>query len=377
MNKRRITIVASITILLVLSIVAMQGLSSMKEEPKMMKMKESIRYVKAAPVIYDDVLTQMKASGRLSSQKYVDLSAEVQGKIMAGAVPLKKGQNFAKGQLLAKINNKEALLGLKARKSRFLNSIASLLPDFKIDYNDSYSNWLEFFEAIDLAKPLPEMPEIKSSPEKIYLASRNVLNDYYTIQSEEERIKKYSIYAPFSGSFTEVYMEAGAIANPGTRLAKMIQVDKLELEVPVNVKDAKWLRKGTLVKVTSNDENTEWDGRIIRISDFVDAKTQSRSIFVALNSSKDKPVYNGAYLSATFSGIKFDNAMEIPRVAVFNQNEVFVVREGKLQILEIEILKINEKTLIFKGLNEGEEIVMEALINASQGTKVEIIRDEN
>jgi len=66
--------------------------------------------------------------------------------------------------------------------------------------------------------------------------------------------------------------------------------------------------------------------------------------------------------------------MEIPRNAVFNTNEVFTVEDGKLMKHTITISKINEKTLIFTGLEEGIELVVEPLVNALENSRVEIVR---
>ena len=66
--------------------------------------------------------------------------------------------------------------------------------------------------------------------------------------------------------------------------------------------------------------------------------------------------------------------MKIGRNAVFNNNEVFTVVDGKLKKEEINILKLDAKTVIFKGLDEGRTIVIEPLINARDGSPVELRR---
>ena len=67
--------------------------------------------------------------------------------------------------------------------------------------------------------------------------------------------------------------------------------------------------------------------------------------------------------------------MEIPRKAVFNQNEVFIVQDGLLGRREIMIEKINKDKIYFSGLEIGVDIVAEPLINASENTKVSILEN--
>jgi len=374
MNKRKTTIIVSTAAILGISLTAMGFLSSLKKDPPTKPPQVVKRYVKAQPVNYGVVQARVVGAGRLNSQHDVEIIAEVQGKIMPGNIPLKKGQAFKKGDLLIKIFDQEARLSLLATKSRFLNAVASLLPDFKVDFPNSYTAWQDFFAAIDIEKDLPKLPANGSGKEKIFLAGRNILSDYYSIKSAEVRLEKYNIYAPFDGTYTDVLLEVGSIANTGSRLAKIIRTDVMELEIPVEVEQAQWIEIGDVAEVTTEDQSNSWTGKVVRKSQFVDPDTQSMEVFVQLTSTPENPLFNGLYLRATFPGTELDAVMEIPRGAVFNQNEVFVIREGKLAREEIEIKKINRDTVIFNGVPEGIEIVVEPLINASENTPVEILR---
>jgi len=117
-----------------------------------------------------------------------------------------------------------------------------------------------------------------------------------------------------------------------------------------------------------------WQGEIVRIAKYVDPTTQAISVFIKLNPNKDKPLFNGQYLKATFTGMVIDNAFSIPRNAVYNYNEVYVVFEGKLQKRIITVEKINKNDLIISGLKEGINVVVEPLINVVENTEVKILQ---
>jgi len=372
--KRKLIIIGSVLGLIILSVFAAQAFKSMKPEEETKEKEDVKRFVHIKIVKYQDVNSEFKETGRVASQSSIDLSSEVRGKILQGQVVLKKGQSFRKGQLLLKIYNQEAKLALQSRKSRFLNSLANILPDLKTDFKESYDTWLSFFEAVDIKKSIPKLPETKANKEKIFLASRNILADYYAIRSEEIMLSKYYIYAPFTGAFTAVYAEPGAIANPGVRIASMIRTDKLELEVPIEIENIKFIKKGQTVDIISSTDSQKFKGRIIRISDFVDPKTQSVSVFIDISARKNARVYQGEYMTAVFSDITLKDATEVPRNAVFNQNQVFTVVNGKLKKQTVNILKLNDKTVIINGPEEGTKLVNEALINAADNMEVEILK---
>ncbi len=365
-----VSIISSIILLLGISFLVMKMLSEAKKEIPVKEKKERKRYVKASPVKYYDISTSIRQTGRVVSQNKIDLTTEVRGKILKGKIDLKKGEKFKKGDVLLKIFNSDAVLALKARKSRFLNSLSNLLPDFKIDFPESYTTWYDFFENININKTLSGLPKISSGKQKIFLASRNILSDYYTIKSEEVRLSKYVIYAPFSGSITDVYAQVGSVANPGARIATLIKTEKLELEIPTEPENSELIHIGDKVKIYRNNQSQICSGIVIRKAGFVDEKTQSIPIFVNIEEETD--VFQGQYMTAEFSDIIIKNADLINRNAVFNHNEIYIVKDGKLQKKIINIVKVNENTYIYNGLDENEIIVREPLINVDENMKVEI-----
>jgi multidrug efflux pump subunit AcrA (membrane-fusion protein) len=377
MNLRKVIIVfGSLIVMLGLAMVLMQTLKGMKPEPPRKEAGEVIRYVKAAKVEYVDIVSSVSATGRVLATNDVMLVAEASGKIERGDVVLKKGAGFRKGDRILTIYKDEAEMLLKSRKSRFLNTVANMLPDIKIDYPDYYDSISKFFVSIELEKDLPPLPNglvAENEKLKIFLASRNVLADYYSIKKDEMALKRYSLYAPFSGTFSRVNFEVGSYVNAGTQLAKMISTDNLEVEVPVRNNQSNWIAIGAKANIISKGRNHNWSGRVVRKSDFVDPGTQSRSIFVKVNNNKEK-VLVGEYLLVEFGGQEISGVIEIPRNAIFNRDEVFTVVNNRLEKAIVDIVKLNEKTAIIKGLEPNIELVIEPLINVKEKTAVEIIR---
>ena len=377
MSWRKITfIVVALVVLLGGSAALSELFISMKPEPPRMPDMEMKRFVKAEAVKYSEITSSVAREGRVVSSSEITLVAEASGKIEKGSVSLRKGTSFKKGQLIAEIYKDEVELALKARKSRFLTTIITLLPDIKVDFPSQLDAYEMFFRAIDMDEELPEMPAIKDEKLKIFLASRNVLSEYYGIQQDEKRLKRHSLYAPFNGTFTQVNFEVGGYVNTGGQIAKMIRTDQLEVEVPVKNEHSKWIKIGDKVRVYSKSRVSEMPGVVVRKSDFINVNTQSRSIFVKVQHAANVEMLAGEYKVVEFPGQKIAAAMEIPRSAVFNSNEVFLVIDGKLKKQEIDIIKVNETTLIFSGLPEGQKIVTEPLINAKENSPVAIVGEE-
>lgn len=370
MEKRKLTTVFAVVGVIGLALAASSILAGFKEEKKSPPRKAQIKTVQVQKVKNRTILSSINGSGRVSSLETFDLVSEVSGKILKGNVLFKKGQSFKKGDLLVKIYDQEAKLALYAKKSRFLNTVANILPDYKIDFTDRFETLQNFFNSIDIKKDLPPLPEPATPKEKIFLASRNILNDYYSIKSDEIKLKKYYIRAPFSGSFTKVSREVGSIANMGTNLARIIRTDILEIEVPVPAEQAVLIKKGYDVVINSSKDLQGASGKVSRISSFVVPETHSISIYVAIDGSHTKEIYQGQYYNVSFPGISFENAIKIPRSALVNGKRVFTVDKGKLKLHEISIVKRDAEEAIINGLPDGTLVVTQALINPKENTPV-------
>lgn len=368
-------IVVSVLFILLVAYGLMQFLIAQKEAPPVRRSIEARRYVKVEPVKYSRIASEVSEKGRLASIAEIDIVAEASGKIEPGKVTLKKGSKFSKGDLLFKIYPDEAILSLKARKSQYQNTLAGIIPDLVIDFPESEEAFTTFFSSIEVDKPLPPMPELKDDKLKIFLASRNVISEYYSIQRDELQLKRRTVRAPFNGTYKDVYMEPGAYTNTGGRVARAIQTDHLEMEVPVVREDALWIKLNDPVKVVSETRSLSWEGKVIRKSQFVDENTQSQTIFIRIKPNKNQVLLAGEYLNAIFPVRPIEEVMEIPRNSVFNSNEVFVVRQGRLVKEKITVIKENERTLIFKGIPEGDTLVVQQLINVSEGTLVQTDKD--
>ena len=353
-------------------------LASQKMDPPERPKVKLTTYVRVIETTHNSINTKVEAYGRVSSSQLLNITAEVGGKLLAGDIPLKEGQNFKKGELLCRIHNVEHSFSLQARKSTFLNLLASILPDLKIDFRESYPTWQAYFDAIDLKKGLPDLPQAQSSQEKTFLATKNILGEFYIIKSMEENMKKYALYAPYNGSIAKANLEVGSVVNSGTTIGTIIRTDLLELIIPCELKDIPYVEPGKKVEIVQEGLNEiRWSGRIVRIADMVDPNTQSVNVFIAIQNFKLGELYDGLYLKAEIPGKVIEKAMIVSRNILRNKNEVFVVEDGTLKTKKVNVLKINGEDAIITGLGIGEALVVDVPTNASNNLEVEMINDKN
>lgn len=331
--------------------------------------KDSIipKYVNTKTIFNDTIPFIINGSGRVISSSNINISSEVQGKLISN-INLKKGTEFTKGQILFKVKDDDAQLLLISKKSNFLNLVSNSLADIKIDFSAEFLKWDTFFNSIKVNSPLPVFPSFSSTKEKNFIISRSFLSEYYSIKSDEERLKKYLITAPFNGSIIEAFTDEGAVVNPGSPIVNIIRKGDLEIEIPINPDYISKVKKGYEVILTQ--DNNQYSGSITRIGDFVNANTQNLSVFAKLVSNNNN-LLNGMYLEASIKCDGFENVVKIPRKAVFGNNMIFTVNEDSLLIpKKINVKSMQNNLVLASGIENATILVIEPVINAKDSMKV-------
>ena len=337
-----------------------------KPKPQKDKAKHNTTYVKTQNVKAVQTVSEMVYRGRVTAFDNVSLAAEVQGKIVQGDVRFKAGESFQKGDVLLTIYSRDVEASLKSGKSSFLQTLSAVLPDLKIDYPNEYAKWNMFFEAFDVQDPLPQLPSINSNKEKVFLAANNVLASYYSLQQKEINLSRYTIKAPFKGSFKSVSKEIGAVASPGVELASIIRSDLLEIVVPVFPNDLNYITKGAAVNLTKSSGETA-TATVSRLAEFVDETTQSVNVYLTCIATQNCRLLQGEYVDITFGGYEVVG-FEIPREALVDQAYVYELKDQKLQKVAVNILRQLNDAYIISGVDSNTTIVVESLASISQTT---------
>ncbi len=356
----------------VLALMVMRIAGNKVENKKHTPPPATKKYVHVVKVVLDSIPIVVTGNGRVSSAHKINITSEVQGMLLKGNVPLKAGEKFSKGQLLFSINSDEAELLLKARKSNYLNLIATSLPDIRIDYSDNFDAWKNFFQTIEVDNKLPELPLIKSGQEKVFLASRNILGEYYSIKSDEARLAKYNFYAPFNGSIMKVNAEEGTVVNPGTSVAEIIKENDLEIEIPIDESNINLVKIGA--EVILSNQQTKWIGKVVRIGNYVNETSQSIPIYIEIN-AKDK-LLNGMYLTANIKCGYIEGAFELPRRALTKDNMVYsVAKDSLLQKVSVSVVTVYNETVVVKNIEENTTVVVDPVTELEEKIKINPIRE--
>ncbi|MCP4580546.1 MAG: efflux RND transporter periplasmic adaptor subunit [candidate division Zixibacteria bacterium] len=335
---------------------------NLKSDPPKRNTTQRTKIVETDIVNLAGIPAKIVAYGRAASAQPVQLYSEVSGILMEGGLPFQPAQSFKKGDLLLKIDDRQSTLTLNSTKSDLLTALATVLPEIKVDFPEEYQVWQKYFDNCKFGVKLEELPRTDNQKIKLFLSRFNVYKLYFAVRDLEIRLAKHYFYAPFNGSIVIANLRVGSTARNGTLLGEIINLEKLEVEVPVSIQDIQWIDKSNPVRLKSSEITGDWTGKVTRVGSAIDNRTQSIQVFIEIDKNQDFPVFDGVFFEATIPGRRINNAYILPHRALYNEEYVYLISDGKLEYREIEVARSeNGSVIISSGLNIGDTLVIEAM----------------
>ncbi|MDG1915796.1 MAG: HlyD family efflux transporter periplasmic adaptor subunit [Crocinitomix sp.] len=312
--------------------------------------------------------------GTVSSYNSVDISCEVQGKLSQSKQHLKPGVNFRKGDVLFSVRDTEARYNLRAKKSGFINIIANLLPDLKTDFPTEFDKWNNYINSIRLNERLPQLPTWSTSKEKIFLSTRNVLTEYFSIKSLEEQLNKYTVTAPFSGVITDVYTTNFSVVNPGTKVMRVVETDNFEIPVSIPTSEVELVKLGTEVSVFNTNGQLKGSGVVIRVSEVINKNTQSVDVFIRPKAIEGESFTEGEYVEVEINESTTYKGVRIPNSAVHNNNVyTYSKTDSILRLQPVTVLNSNTNGMFVQGLKNNSTVITQEVLNYTDTTKYQVL----
>jgi multidrug efflux pump subunit AcrA (membrane-fusion protein) len=355
-------------LILVVGFIIMTGLLSLRTETPKRIPEARAKVVETKIVQLQSIQTAVTAYGRVTSAQPVKLYSEVSGTLEKGSVAFKPAQSFSKGDLLVKIDDRQARLDLNSAKSELMTALATALPEIKVNFPDESRVWEDYFDACQFDKKVAPMPETENARIRLYLSRFNVYKLYFKVQDLEILVSKHYFYAPFNGSIVSADLRVGSTARNGTLLGEIINLEELEVAVPVKAEDIQWIDRSRPVTFTSSEMAGQWTGKVIRVGSDIDARTQAVHVYISIEDSQKAALLDGVFLKAEIPGRIIEQAFTIPSRAIYEDRYVYLIIGGALARRDISILRKEiDRVIVNGGVNNGDTLIVEIMQGVAPG----------
>jgi len=351
---------------IVFSIFVAKKLIDSKHKPKPVKEKV-VKTVFTDTVKNQTVKIVIPANGRLAAKRRIELYSEVQGLFKLTGKLFKPGQKYNKGQVLIRIDASEHQASVQSAKSNLYNAIAAIMPDLRLDFPEVYQKWQNYLTGFDLSKTTPQLPKMTSEKENYFITGRGIVSAYYNVKNLEQRLSKYTIRAPFTGILTQALVTEGSLVRNGQKLGEYIDTAVYEMEVALSKDFAGLLKVGEPVVLNNLNHTETYKGVVSRVNGSIDANTQTITAFVEV---RDNRLKEGMYLEANLNAKEEENAIEIDRNLVLENQQIFIVRDSILDVIDVNPVYFSETKAVLKNVPDGTVILKKSVPGAYVGMLV-------
>ncbi len=383
-NKKNIIYrISSFILILIIGFFGMKMLGSSNKQANMRDIVQEVRKVETQLLAHDDVQIEVEGNGTIEAQKTVDIISEVQGIVTFAKNDLKSGTYVKKGEIICKIDPRQAENQFQSQYAEFMRVLVSFLAFANIESEELYNKWSDYYNDIDINKPIQDLPKITNQREKNQAISNNLYTQYFAVKNSEIALSKYTIIVPFDGYMTSYGIVKDSYVNFGQKLVSLQDVTHIEISVPLLLEDAKWIdfTKNPKVRVYWENDPDSWSyGNIFRKEYQLNRNSQSINVFVSLNNeSLNQHLFPGNYVRVMIEGVTIPNVATIPRNIVDNDNQIYFVDDSsKLGRMFVKIISVQgDMVLIENSLRDNLRIVTSILQKPLLGMPIEDVNTVN
>ncbi|AUS07318.1 efflux RND transporter periplasmic adaptor subunit [Pseudotamlana carrageenivorans] len=358
-------------LLIIFSFIGAQKLIASKNKPRPVKEK-IIKTVFTDTVKNTTIKIVIPATGSLVAKRRVELYAEVQGVFKPSHKLFKPGQTYTKGQTLIHIDANEYYASVQAEKSNLYNSLSAIMPDLRLDFPEVYQKWQNYLNGYNINKSTPALPKMSSDKENYFITGRGIVSSYYKVKNLEQRLAKYRISAPFTGVLTQALVTQGSLVRSGQKLGEFIDPSVYEMEVALSENYASLLKVGEPVILNSLDDTETYKGLVSRVNGSIDATTQTITAYIDV---ENETLKEGMYLEAEINAKEEENAIEIDRNLLLENDQVFVVRDSILDTMPVKPVHFSETSVVLKNIPDGTVILEKNVPGAYAGMLVKPFKE--
>lgn len=324
----------------------------------------------------------VRGTGIVEAARQTNLSPEVTGRITFLSDAIVEGGRVVQGEELMRIDGRAYQLVIKQSRA----DVSRARADLELEKNASEAarrEWAAVGEepAADARRVALRKPQVDAASAGIEVAKG-------ALDRARLDLRKTTIRAPFNATVLSESVEVGELVSPGMALATLMGSDKFWARLSLPVEELALIdfprgdAPGSSVTITQEltaGKSVVREGAVLRVVGALDAQSRTAQVLVEIDRPLDPqpgelPLLTGAFVSAEIAGRALTNGRIVPRNAVFEGNQVWVVDdEGKLRRRTLTVaLGDDERLVATAGIEAGERVVLTPLRTPAAGMSVRV-----
>jgi len=317
--------------------------------------------VKVVEVRQIPIHSEISVPGRVVSKRNIEVSARAAGQIME--VKVKEGDKIKKGQIMARMDDKEAKSNVKRAQARLMSSQEDVAATSKTQER--------LQRALDLGAVARQIVEDAEAAWKSASARQSEIEE--ELISAELKLDRLQIKAPFSGLITSVSVQEGQWLSVAEEILTLVDMDQRVVEIRVDVSDSARLNVGQEVVLSSEAfSGKSWKEKIVKIGEEAKTEDSVNVIKVQTSLGSNAPKLRiGQQVDAEIRVASRNDALTLPHNVLFTHEgspHAAVVENGRVVFIPV-VTGIESVTHaeIIRGLRAEQEIIVPSRVPLEPG----------
>lgn len=385
MNIPSLAIKVFLTLLiLTLAVVAAAGIIMTRPMPEPVAIAPNVVAIRGIQMEAENIPLTIYAQGVVEPLTASELITQVNGRVAWVSPNFNAGGFFKQGEPLVKLESEdyEARVGLaEAREVRALAEFEHATFELKR------------MRAL-VKDQLVSQAMLENAVRQTRLTEAALKEAQINLDQAERDLDRTELRAPFDAIVRSKAVDLGEFVSMGKPLAQLFAADGFEVRLPVLDTQLAYLNLPSSIEATAplNSANlpsvrlsaqyagaaASWDAQLVRSESEIDRRSRMVTLVARVSGTRNALSANtlpvGAFVNAEIEGITLENAFQLPRSALRQDNQVLVVdEESRLRFREVSIARYEQdRILIQSGLKEGDIVNISPIQAVVDGMEVSV-----
>ena len=363
-----------------------------KKQPERIEQDVLAPLIKVEQVRVQNIPMVIQGYGTVNPTVEVDIIPEVAGKVVFIHPELKVGGLIRSNENILQIDPRDYELAVRQAEAAVADATV-LLETEQAEAQVAQEEWRALHPGTEPASELVlREPQIRKAQATLASAEAQ-------LATAKLQLERTSISLPFDIMISSESVDIGQYVVTGQPLASAYGTEAVEIEVPLEDDELAWFdifgnsifanpddgsagKTQAIVIADFAGTQQSWDGFVVRTTGQVDRTSRMISVIVEVPdpfkvSGGKSPLLPGVFAKVMIQGKTLQNAIAIPRDAVREGNNVWLVNNNRLHIQPLKVVRSDKDfAYVVSGITDRANVVVSSLDVATDGMKVRTRLDD-
>jgi len=357
-------------------------LVKLKKAPERVEKENPAPLVEVTTLNIRDIQMIVSGYGTVTPKVQVEIVPQVSGKVVSVNPQFKAGGFIPAGSPLLEIDPRDYELAVQQAQAIVAEALVKLDLE-KAEAQVAKQEWDQINPNTEPTSPLVlRQPQIRQAQAKLESAKAQ-------LAAANLSLERTKLSLPIDVRIISEKIDLGQYVIAGQSLGTAYGLESVEIELPLEDKELAWFdvpdgqnlsSKPVEAEIKANFAGAEqsWTGYVKRTTGQVDKTSRLISVVIEVPEPFDtsggrNALLPGMFVEVFIKGKELKNAAAVPRNAIRNSNEVWLVNDGRLHIQLLEIARADKDfAYAASGVDDGAVIVLSSLDMATEGMKVRV-----